>query len=36
MKKSRFFQLIKNATIEKDVENAYSQELNTYFPNVPK
>ena len=34
MKKSRFFQLIKNATIEKDVENAYSQELNTYFPNV--
>lgn len=35
MKESNFYKLLKNATIEKDVENAYSQAINMYFPNIP-
>lgn len=34
MSKSKFYDLIKNATIEKDVENVYTQGINLYFPNV--
>lgn len=34
MSKSKFYDLIKNATIEKDVENVYTQGINMYFPNV--
>ena len=34
MAKSKFYELIKNATIEKDVENVYTQGINLYFPNV--
>ena len=36
MSKSKFYDLIKNATIEKDVENVYTQGINLYFPNVRK
>ena len=34
MSKSKFYDLIKNATFEKDVENVYTQGINLYFPNV--
>lgn len=34
MSKSKFYDLIKNSTIEKDVENVYTQGINLYFPNV--
>ena len=34
MSKSKFYDLIKNATIGKDVENVYTQGINMYFPNV--
>ena len=34
MAKSKFYELIKNARIEKDVENVYTQGINLYFPGV--
>lgn len=34
MAKSKFYELIKTATVEKDVEQVYTQGINLYFPNV--
>lgn len=34
MAKSRFYELIKNAKIEKDVEHVYTQGISLYFPGV--
>ena len=34
MAKSKFYELIKNAKIEKDVECVYTQGINLYFPGV--
>ena len=32
MAKSKFYELIKNSHIEKDIENVYTQGINLYFP----
>ena len=34
MANSKFYELIKNARIEKDIENVYTQGINLYFPNT--